>query len=77
KEMHTPVLILHSEDDWRCPMVQAELLYVALKQLRRDVEFVRFPDENHEMSRAGRPSHRISRFEVILDYFGRKLPANG
>ena len=77
RDIHTPVLILHSEDDWRCPMVQAELLYVALKQLRRDVEFVRFPDENHEMSRAGRPSHRVSRFEVILDYFGRKLLADG
>lgn len=73
KDMQTPVLILHSEDDWRCPMEQAELLYVTLKQLRRDVEFVRFPDENHEMSRSGRPSHRIGRFEVILDYFGRKL----
>ncbi len=72
-EMHTPVLILHSEDDLRCPMVQAELLFVALKQLRRDVEFVRFPDENHELSRAGRPSHRKDRFDVILDYLARKL----
>ena len=77
KDIRTPVLILHSEDDWRCPMVQAELLYVALKQLRRDVEFVRFPDESHEMSRSGRPSHRVARFEVILDYFGRKLVADG
>ncbi|HXU23244.1 MAG TPA: S9 family peptidase, partial [Tepidiformaceae bacterium] len=74
-DMHTPLLILHSEDDWRCPIVQAELLYVVLKQLRRDVEFVRFPDESHEMSRSGRPSHRVARFEVILDFFERKLQA--
>jgi dipeptidyl aminopeptidase/acylaminoacyl peptidase len=73
KEIRTPVLILHSEDDLRCPMSQAEQLWVVLKRLRRDVEFVRFPDESHEMSRSGRPSHRVDRFNVILDYFGRKL----
>lgn len=73
KDIRTPVLILHSEDDLRCPISQAEQLFVILKQMRKDVEFVRFPDENHEMSRSGRPSHRTDRFEVILDYFGRKL----
>ena len=72
-EMQTPVLILHSENDLRCPMSQAEHLYVSLKQLGRDVEFVRFPDETHELSRSGRPSHRVERFEIILDYFARKL----
>ena len=44
-----------------------------LKQRRKDVEFVRFPDEDHELSRSGRPSHRVDRFNVILDYFARKL----
>lgn len=73
KNIETPVLILHSEDDLRCPVSQAEQLWVVLKQRRKDVEFVRFPDENHEMSRSGRPSHRRDRFEVILEYFGRRL----
>lgn len=73
KDIRTPVLILHSEDDLRCPISQGEQLFVLLKQMRKDVEFVRFADENHEMSRSGRPSHRTDRFEVILDYFGRKL----
>ncbi|OAI39777.1 hypothetical protein AYO38_06965 [bacterium SCGC AG-212-C10] len=72
--IHTPVLILHSEDDLRCPIEQAEQLFTVLKLLRRDVEFVRFPDESHELSRSGRPSHRVDRFNVILDYFARKLP---
>jgi dipeptidyl aminopeptidase/acylaminoacyl peptidase len=71
--IETPVLILHSEDDLRCPIAQSEQLWVILKQRGKDVEFVRFPDENHEMSRSGRPSHRVDRFNVILDYFGRKL----
>jgi dipeptidyl aminopeptidase/acylaminoacyl peptidase len=74
KEIRTPLLILHSEDDLRCPIAQAEQLFTILKMLRRDVEFVRFPDENHEMSRSGRPSHRLGRFEVILDFFARKMP---
>lgn len=74
-DMHTPVLILHSEDDLRCPMSQAEHLWVALKQLGRQVEFVRFPDETHELSRSGRPSHRVERFEIILDWFDRQLRA--
>ena len=73
KNIETPVLILHSESDLRCPISQAEQLFVVLKQRRKDVEFVRFPDEDHELSRAGRPSHRNDRFDVILDYLQRKL----
>jgi len=73
KHIETPVLILHSENDLRCPISQAEQLFVVLKQRRQDVEFVRFPDEDHELSRAGRPSHRVDRFNVILDYLSRKL----
>lgn len=71
--IETPVLILHSEVDLRCPISQAEQLFVVLKQRRKDVEFVRFPDEDHELSRSGRPSHRVDRFNVILDYWKRKL----
>ena len=71
--IRTPLLILHSENDLRCPISQAEALFVILKKLRRDVEFVRVPDETHELSRSGRPTHRVTRFEVILDYFARKL----
>jgi dipeptidyl aminopeptidase/acylaminoacyl peptidase len=48
-------------------------LFVVLRQRGKDVEFVRFPDEDHELSRAGRPSHRVDRFTVILDYLARKL----
>ena len=73
KNIETPVLILHSEVDLRCPISQAEQLFVVLKQRRNDVEFVRFPDEDHELSRSGRPSHRVDRYNVILDYWSRKL----
>jgi dipeptidyl aminopeptidase/acylaminoacyl peptidase len=73
REIRTPVLIVHSEEDWRCPVSQAEELWVALRLLGRDVEFVRFPGEGHELSRSGAPKHRIERAELILDWFGRKL----
>jgi dipeptidyl aminopeptidase/acylaminoacyl peptidase len=74
-EMYTPLLILHSEEDIRCPIEQAEQLFVALKQLRREVLFVRFPGENHELSRNGKPSHRVQRFEHIVKWFGDHLQA--
>jgi dipeptidyl aminopeptidase/acylaminoacyl peptidase len=41
--------------------------------LGRDVEFVRFPGECHELSRSGAPVHRVQRFETILDWWSRKL----
>ena len=76
QDIRTPLLIVHSEEDIRCPIEQAEQLYVALKQLRREVRFVRFPGENHELSRTGKPSHRVQRFEHILGWFEEKLAAS-
>ena len=73
KDVTTPLLILHSEDDLRCPIEQGEQLFVALKKLKREVRFVRFPGENHEMSRSGKPRHRLERFRHILDWFGQYL----
>ena len=69
----TPLLIVHSENDWRCPIEQAEDLYTRLRLLGREVEFVRFPGEGHELSRSGAPKHRVERFEIILDFFARHL----
>jgi dipeptidyl aminopeptidase/acylaminoacyl peptidase len=72
-EMTTPLLILHSENDLRCPVNQAEELFVALRLLGRTPEFVRFPGESHELSRSGAPRHRVQRAEVIIDFFRRNL----
>jgi dipeptidyl aminopeptidase/acylaminoacyl peptidase len=73
QNIHTPVLILHSEDDLRCPIEQAEHLFVTLRLLRRPVEFVRFPAESHELTRSGSPAHRVQRFEIVLEWFDRHL----
>jgi len=69
----TPLLILHSEMDLRCPMPEAEQLFVALKKLRREVVFVRFPNESHDLSRAGRPAHRVERLRWIVRWFADHL----
>ncbi len=71
--MTTPVLIVHSEDDLRCPINQAEELFVALRVLGREPEMVRFPGENHELSRGGAPAHRVARARLILDWFRERL----
>ena len=72
-DITTPLLILHSEDDLRCPIGNAEDLFAILRILRREVELVRFPVESHELTRSGSPVHRQMRFDVILEFFERHL----
>ena len=69
----TPLLILHSENDLRCPLGHADDLFAILRVLKRDVELVIFPAEGHNLSRTGSPAHREMRFEAVLDWFERKL----
>jgi dipeptidyl aminopeptidase/acylaminoacyl peptidase len=73
ENIRTPVLILHSENDLRCNIEQGEHLFVTLRVLGREVEMVRFPAEGHELTRSGSPIHRVQRFELVLDWFGRHL----
>jgi dipeptidyl aminopeptidase/acylaminoacyl peptidase len=71
--MTTPMLLIHSERDLRCPISQAEELFVALRLLGRSPELVRFPGEDHDLSRSGSPAHRVMRAEIILEWFTRHL----
>lgn len=71
--INTPLLILHGEQDLRCPIEQAEQLYVTLKQAKKEVEFVRFPGANHELSRSGDPSLRIERLKHMVRWFNQYL----
>lgn len=67
----TPTLIEHQEQDHRCPIEQAEQLYAALKVRKVPVEFHRYPEESHGMSRGGRPDRRIERLERIAGWLDR------
>jgi dipeptidyl aminopeptidase/acylaminoacyl peptidase len=71
--VETPLLILHSEQDYRCPIEQGEQFYVTLKHLKKEVEFVRFPGANHELSRSGKPELRIERLNHICAWFEKYL----
>ncbi|MEJ7839441.1 MAG: S9 family peptidase [Thermomicrobiales bacterium] len=64
-----PLLIVHSENDYRCPMEQGEQLFMALKKLGGVTEFVRFQNESHGLSRGGQPKHRVERLERTLGWF--------
>ncbi|MGH2586172.1 MAG: prolyl oligopeptidase family serine peptidase [Dehalococcoidia bacterium] len=75
EQVRTPVLVMHSENDLRCPIEQGEQFYTALKLAGVETRFVRFPEENHELSRAGKPSRRVQRFEEQLAWFDRYLRA--
>jgi len=69
----TPLMIIHSEEDWRTPIGQGEMLFRALKYMKRPVVMVRFPGENHELSRSGAPSHRVQNQEHIRKWFDHWL----
>lgn len=71
--VETPLLILHSERDFRCPIEQAEQLYITLKKMGKEVGFVRFPECDHNLSRTGIPNLRLERLEQITGWFEKYL----
>ncbi|MCC2668517.1 MAG: peptidase prolyl oligopeptidase active site domain protein [Armatimonadetes bacterium] len=77
-EIKTPLLIIHSEGDLRCPIEQAEQLFAALKCRGQEVEFIRYPREaNHGLSRSGPPDLRTDRLERIVGWMERWLRPAG
>ena len=64
----TPTLILHSQEDYRCPIEQAEQLFSNLKRRGVKTAMLRFPGESHELSRSGTPNHRKQRFEHVIKW---------
>ncbi|UOY02088.1 S9 family peptidase [Blastococcus sp. PRF04-17] len=70
----TPTLVVHSEEDWRCPVEQGQRLYVELKRRGVPTALLLFPGEGHELSRSGRPRHRLARLEHVLRWWARWLP---
>jgi dipeptidyl aminopeptidase/acylaminoacyl peptidase len=74
RNVTTPVMILHSEGDLRCPVGQAEEYFAALKALGKEVVFLRFPAEsNHGLSRGGPPDLRVARLKANAEWFRRHL----
>ncbi len=74
-EVTTPCLFIHSEDDFRCPIEQAEQFFAVLIEKGVEAEMLRFPGSGHELSRSGKPKYRRERFEAIIDWHRRHLGA--
>lgn len=70
----TPTLVIHSEADWRCPVDQGQRWYAALRRQGVEAELLLFPGEGHELTRSGRPKHRLVRFEHLLRWWSKHLP---
>lgn len=70
----TPLMLIEGEDDFRTPPSDGgEQMFRALKYLKRPAVMVRFPGETHELSRSGRPWHRIERLRHIVGWFEKYL----
>lgn len=72
--VRTPTLVIHSELDFRCPLEQSTRYYSALRRHGVPAEMLVFPGEDHELTRAGRPRHRVERFDAVVQWWNRHLP---
>ncbi|WP_276279983.1 S9 family peptidase [Halorussus caseinilyticus] len=68
-EVDTPTLLIHSDDDYRVPVNNAEMLYLLYNKNGVETRLVRYPREGHELSRSGEPAHVVDRLERIVRWF--------
>ncbi|MCF7931754.1 MAG: S9 family peptidase [Acholeplasmataceae bacterium] len=71
RHVKTPLLFIHSDADYRCPIEQAMQFYTVLKEQGLKTKLLWFKEENHELSRSGKPKARIKRLEAITDWFSQ------
>ncbi len=76
-QIKTPLLVIHSEEDHRCPVEQGEQLFVSLARLGVATEFLRFPQESHGLTRGGKPKRRVENLERIIGWFDRYMADGG
>jgi dipeptidyl aminopeptidase/acylaminoacyl peptidase len=76
KNVKTPILILHSDNDYRVPLEQGEQWFRALKHFGVNAEIVIFPRENHNLTRTGEPKHLVESLDWQCYWFDRFLNGN-
>ena len=69
KGAKTPTLFIHSDEDYRCPLPEGMQMMQALAYQNVETRMCIFHGENHELSRGGKPTHRIRRLKEITDWF--------
>lgn len=72
-KVKTPTLFIHSEEDYRCWLVEGIQMFTALKYNGIEARMCLFKGENHELSRSGKPKHRIRRLREITEWFNMHL----
>ncbi|MCI5840135.1 MAG: S9 family peptidase [Peptoniphilaceae bacterium] len=72
-KVKTPTLFIHSDNDFRCPLDQGIQMYAKIKLNGVDSKIVIFKDENHELSRSGKPKARVKRMKEIFNWFDKYL----
>jgi dipeptidyl aminopeptidase/acylaminoacyl peptidase len=76
RNVRTPTLILHSDNDLRVPLEQAEQWFRALRHFGATAELVIFPRENHNLTRTGEPRHLVESLNWQTYWFERYLDGN-
>jgi len=71
--IRTPLLIMHASQDLRTGVSQSEMLYRGLKVLGKPVEYIRYPNAGHDLSRSGDPIQRLDRLNRIIEFFERHI----
>ncbi|MEO8449916.1 MAG: S9 family peptidase [Gemmatimonadota bacterium] len=74
-QVTTPILILHSENDYRVPLEQGEQWFRALRRKGKTAELVIFPRENHNLTRTGEPKHLVESLDWQVYWFSKYLDA--
>ena len=69
KNVKTPTLFIHSDEDYRCPLEQGLQMVASLMDRGVEARLCLFHGENHELSRSGKPKHRLRRLKEITDWF--------
>lgn len=72
-KVKTPTLFIHSACDYRCPLSEAMQMFSAIRLAGVETRMCIFEGENHELSRSGKPLHRIRRLEEMLDWMDKYL----
>lgn len=75
-KVKTPTLFIHSDEDYRCWLVEAIQMFTSLKYHGVESKLVIFKGENHDLSRTGKPLHRLKRLKEIVEWFDKYLKAN-
>jgi dipeptidyl aminopeptidase/acylaminoacyl peptidase len=76
KNVKTPTLVLHSDNDFRVPIEQGEQWFRALQHFGVPSEIVFFPRENHNLTRTGEPKHVVESIKWQVYWFDRYLNGN-